>query len=474
MMVPVVNPVSAVPSRERHAANSMQNSPARARVNAFLSEPAQILAALVFAAALVPRLLWALEDHPFPFSDMEDYYNCAVNALRGKYLAMDEDRLAYRAPGYPLFLIPFLKGFPDHPLAALRIGQAFLGSATAVMVFYLALWVCRPLNFGPDAMNAKIRLFLSAGSGLTFAWFSGQIFFCGLVMSETLFVFAITAWALMALELKRHPRPWLLTAFSAWLGIMALIRPIALVFLPILVFVALGSVPRERWKTRIWAPLLAWLLPILPWTVRNAFLLGSFVLISTNSGVNFYIGHQPAYSYWNTGQKEAIRQYLAKQGVDEAGEDRFFFRLGMEYVLENPASLIPHSLMKLYYLYVLEEPPWPWAEYRGGTGPAFYERGWFPRLEWTPFLLLLSLAGFMYAAIQRLNHGVAASLIALYTAACLVYFARTRYRLPVEPFLIVYAWLGLLSLADTSRSAWRKAKRFTQRGGRRRNARGGV
>ena len=410
----------------------------------------------LFAVALIPRLLWALHDHPVPFSDMEDYYLCAVNLLKGKYLAMSEDRLAYRAPLYPLFIAACLKSVPGYGLETLRIAQAVIGSLSVVLLFHLSRMILAPMKKDWESWGEWISLGLASAAALAMALTSSQIFFTPLLMTETLFIFELLAWCLLAFRITQHSGMAPLTGLSVLLGLLALTRPAALMLLPILVFMALRFIPRPAWRKGLWLPFFGWLVPILPWTIRNLIQLHAFVLITTNSGVNFYIGHNPDYEYYQTGKKEMIRQMLAREsGVDEVAEDRYFFRLGMNYILDEPGALFRQSGMKLYYLYWVDVPPWPWEEYGDRQGPQYSPLPSLPMLQWNPAWLLLSLAGVMYAFIKKYPHGIILSVIVLHTGTCLVYFARTRFRLPIEPFLLLYAWLGVVSLAETAKPFYR-------------------
>ncbi|MBI1386932.1 MAG: hypothetical protein GC154_00605 [bacterium] len=411
--------------------------------------------AVLFILALLPRLMWSLAPHPAPFSDMEDYYRCALGALNGGYLAQSADRLAYRAPGYPIFLAALSLISPGSALIVIRFAQSILGALTAVNVYLIARILLLPVQHRPAPSILKHPYFAPMLAGLAYAFQSHAIFFTGVLMSETFYLFALTGWLVFGLLLPRRPTVVRLSIFSAGLGALALIRPVSLFFLPVVVFISLASIPRDKWSASLWAPMLAWAAPILPWTIRNAFVLHALVLITTNSGVNFYIGQHPQYSYWYTGDKEAVRSYLAERGeVNEVIEDRFFFRLGLYSLWNYPIAVVPRSVTKLTYLYILPEPPWPWAEYytiqHGVSRQGLYFDGmnWFPLFGWSPILLLLALTGMAYAWVLRLRQGLPLTLIGLYTFACLVYFARTRFRMPLDPLLLIYAVTGAASLVD--------------------------
>ncbi len=414
---------------------------------------------LLITLTLISRLFWAFSDHPKPFSDMEDYYRCAINFLKGDHLAQGPSHLAYRPPLYPLFIAACIKLFPFNSLLYIRIIQSILSTISTVFVYFICRKILNPVQTdgaNPLLNHPKLISFLAA---LTFANFGGQIFFTSLLMTETLFVFLLLLWIIIGFNCNNSNHYGRLISYSLLLGVLALIRPIALFFLPVLVFKTLQCIPQPKWPKKVWLPLIGWLLPIIPWTIRNFFVLNTFVLITTNSGVNFFLGHNPYYSYYDIGLKEQIRQELYKKyGQDEVLEDRFFFNQGFQYVLTNPQSLIPHSLWKLHFLYTLEKKPWPWEDYFREPQVYFMNGLYWPALWWNPFFFIMVLAGITYAFILKAKHGLCLSVICLYSFACLVFFARTRFRLPIEPFLVIYLWLGFTSLVDTGIWGYRKLR----------------
>ena len=302
---------------------------------------------------------------------------------------------------------------------------------------------------------------IAAAAGLLFALSSGQVFFTGVLMTETLFVFMLLVWSVWMLCLP-HGAGWLsLAGFSLWLGLMSLVKPIALFFLPIVVFKTLQGLPRSQWLRRGWLPLSAWLYPILPWTIRNALVLGHFVFLSTNSGVNVYIGHLPNFSYWNTGGKEIVRQEIRNRvGPNEVLEDRVLLRQGLKNLFDHPDRILPNAANKLYYLYVLDKPPWPWSEYvfRPNQPPAPIVN--WPLIHWMPIYIPLILAGIVFASYRRLPQGGWLAMLGLYTFACLVFFARTRFRMPIEPFLDIYLAIGAFSLVEMAIHGYRISRNW--------------
>ncbi|MFB3788309.1 MAG: hypothetical protein ACE15F_18270 [bacterium] len=402
---------------------------------------------VLFVLAFLPRLLWALAYHPQPFSDMEDYYLCAVNFLKGSYLAQADDRLAYRAPLYPLFLALCLKTFPDAPLLAIRITQSLLGSLSAVVLYFVTRDLLAPLWTRPPLSSFRYPQAAPFLTALAFSWLTSQIFFCSILMTETLFVLLFLVWLWIGLRCAPGASSWYLFWLSFLIGILALLRPIALFILPVVVYKTFRRLPHTQRLRKSWLPLTAWFFPIFPWTLRNFLVLQYFVLITTNSGVNLFTGHNSAFGYYEGGLKEVIRrQFIQQYGPNEVLEDRLLLRLGLEYAFRDPGAALVRAGWKFYFLYLLDIPPWPWEEYNQGTGLRLAGNIPWPLISWKPWFFYLALPGWIYAAGRRLAAGLPLAVIALYTIECMVFFANTRFRLPLEPLFLIGISLTLLTL----------------------------
>jgi hypothetical protein len=135
----------------------------------------------------------------------------------------------------------------------------------------------------------------------------------GELMSEPPAIFTLPAAVLAFLwasEQKRL-RAWLLPGFL--FGLTALIRPEYLVVGIAFAILAAIRVGRERgWRPGLAGAALlvtAFLLPIVPWTIRNTVVLGRFVPISTGGGKALYVGtYLPA-----DGDYQRVKALLAER-----------------------------------------------------------------------------------------------------------------------------------------------------------------
>ena len=92
---------------------------------------------LIFILALCLRLVFVLQIHYEPFSDMAHYDEIARNLLEGKGFSSDGRITAYRPPGYPFFVASVYSIFGSSPVAV-RVVQAILGAFTCCLAYFLA------------------------------------------------------------------------------------------------------------------------------------------------------------------------------------------------------------------------------------------------------------------------------------------------------------------------------------------------
>ena len=143
---------------------------------------------VLFVLALAPRATWVLyrwaQSGPPPaYPDEQLHWELAWNLVHHGALVTDDGRFAARMPVYPLFLALFAWIGPAGMLAA-RLAQAVLAALTAWCAY----------QFATAALDRRAGIV--AGALLALDPFN--VFFCNLLLTETLFTFlaiALTACA---------------------------------------------------------------------------------------------------------------------------------------------------------------------------------------------------------------------------------------------------------------------------------------
>ncbi|HKQ97069.1 MAG TPA: hypothetical protein VJV75_04265 [Candidatus Polarisedimenticolia bacterium] len=219
------------------------------------------LAAVAFLVRLA--VLWATLAHPEPqklttVPDSDSYIECGGSlAEHGAIVDADGKPAWGRTPGYPAFLaLTFLTGLasPDR-LAGALVVQALIASMTVALAARMA------------SLFGGIRIGLIVGALLILE--PSGISYSNLILTETLYTFALLIALLAFWRWLSGPGLLPLAWFAVLVAVLPLIRPIALHLPWLLLPIVAWCAPRRlRLKSAALFLALA-LLPSAAWTARN-------------------------------------------------------------------------------------------------------------------------------------------------------------------------------------------------------------
>ncbi len=430
----------------------------------------------LFAAALAVRLLalYAARDAT-PVRDEQTYAAHAEALLDGEglvgsyqsWLRHDASRPidlprypgAWQPPGYTAFVAAVL-GVSGRSLTAVKLAQVVLGAASTLLVLALGrAW------FGPRAGQAAAWLF---------AFYPNLVAFTHYLFSETLFVFLLLAGLLALARRERPPGPRAAVLAGALLGLAALTRAALLYFVPVL-SAWLLLVHRARRRAALTAAglvLVAAGLVILPWTIRNTLLHGGLVLIETNSAYNLWRGNGPGaferrsdpaipHYPWPfdglplspVGNRHAriliedARRELGRTELSDRDVVGYARAAAWREVRSDPTTFVLRIVPRLVDMWN----PTSFLVRHLHVGAY----GTVPRLAaflvaWAAVLAYLAAAALALAGawLERRNPatGLIALIVLFYSAISAVSFGLTRFRLPLEPLLLLLAGPALAAL----------------------------
>jgi 4-amino-4-deoxy-L-arabinose transferase-like glycosyltransferase len=392
-----------------------------------------------------------LKDHillqPDAGLDTTAYTSLATRVVNGD-LALGPG-VYFVSPLYIYFLAAVL-ALGDSFTAA-RVVQAALGTAAVGLVFVAArVWV-------------TIR---AAWLAAVLAALTGIITFYEALLVQAALDPLLTAAGLAALSiaLKREKARWYLASGFGF-GLQVLNRPNVILALAGLLLVMLVA-RRVRPAAALAAGIT---IAVAPVTVRNAVVAGEWPALSSQGGLNFYIGNNPqangtyrpvpGIAATIEGQQYDSRR-VAEQAAGRTLTDRevsnHFFKLGLSWITQHPATAVGLFARKLAYVFnagpVFLNFSYPFFAYDAGTLLAAMIVG--------PWLLIpLGLLGCVLAIRQDRRFAILASFIPLYAVSTALFFAADRYQLPLivacavaasgtlEPFRLVIASGDRASLA---------------------------
>ncbi|MDX6574838.1 MAG: hypothetical protein QOE96_791 [Blastocatellia bacterium] len=384
-----------------------------------------VMLAGILVVGFALRLAYSALLRGAPETHTEDpyYYSLiARHLIEGKGYLEIASR-AYRPPAYP-WLLAGIYSVAGVNLFAARIALAAFGALSGVCA---ALWV-RQLS------TRRVGYF----AGMMVAVYPQFVRYPQTLYSEAFYLFLLFLGMALLLWALRRSSILIAVLTGVTFGLAALTRETTLMMPAIVgVWLWLARKNFSRRAAKVWlAMAAATVFTVLPWTVRNYFVLRTFVPIATNSGINFYIGNNPAATglpdwrlvpglAWNDGANEVEAH---QRGLQE----------GLSYVRGHVALTVVMWFKKAWLLW---RPP-----VYGYEGLAFSVAAM--RFMWlVSYLFTLGFGAFGLVELWR-SPARKIVLLPLLVMICfsipyILTFTDTRYRLPMEGFAIFYAMIGL-------------------------------
>jgi tetratricopeptide (TPR) repeat protein len=330
------------------------------------------------------------------------------------------------------------------------------GSATAAL--YVQAFASA-LNAALIAAVATYVVDRRAGilAGIVAALHGPYVFYSGALLTPTLIDTCGLGMLVLLLAHRRAPGRGKLFLAGTCLGLMALGRGNAAIFLLPAIFILWRWAPTRHAALRNGATFaLAPVLLVGGATLRNAIVAGELVPISANVAA-FYIGHNPhatglyVLPEFTRGasfedEVEGTRRALSEQAGRElsvAESSRHLVAEGIRFARANPERELELLGTKLLFFFNDVEAP---------TNLSYYLARDFSRLlRVLPLgyglLAPLGIVGLLLTWRRAREKALVLSYAAVFLATGLLFFVAAEYRNPFTAVLIVFAAGGLVSLA---------------------------
>ncbi len=461
----------------------------------------------ILLASLAIRLIFFIYildfgDKSWIMVDSEHYHQMTLSITQGNY----QTSLSFlRLPGYPAFLAGCYQLLGSYPIYALII-QIALASLIPTLMYFLSLTL-----FPENLLLAQLTALYSTVH-------LGFVLYAGMLSTETLFlIFLILFFIFFFRALKKT---WILKPTYAkasagrqvqddkskkylvakniciaglLLGICSLIRPVGhfmLILSCVILWLNNNKLKHMGTLTGYWF-LIAGL-----WLLRN-YLLTGYIFFHTLPGQHFlqysatYV-HQDAHSLsYVEARRELIDQYDQEVGTkpkSEIEKCKIAEKIAYKKILEHPLLTLKHSLIHMtktciapqsQLLFYLDN---NWHEPQKPSGivnkikkffwPPVHNKLIIPIVYFDLITHLLILLGAFLFCLRMLWQKdlivIYASLfMSLFVGITLAY-GSARLRLPIEPFLIIFAirfWEDLYKLTKFSTlftsSSWKRGSSLT-------------
>ena len=375
-----------------------------------------------------------------------------------------EGRPFFRAPLYVWFVGVLLKLFGEDALLAVRIVQSGLGTATVALTYAV----------GKRAFDHRVGLLAAivAATYWVLIYFDAELLIPTLIVPLDL----LAIWLTLGVATAAKRRTATAAAAGFCWGLSAIARPNVLLFMPFLAvwLVWRGGAPSRRGAGLAAVFAAALLAPILPITAYNAVVKDDLVLISSQAGVNLFIGNNPqadgttavvpgTSAEWWQGYYDAIaiaeREILAaERAPGQAGDgvrevkasevSRYYTGRAFAFWRDDPGRAIALLIYKLRLF-------WTDWEFANNADVRFFAHHFsaVPKLSigFAP-IAAFGLVGLALALRAPRRHLPLAGFVLVYMASVVVFFVNSRFRVPVLPPLMILGSFAVFWLLDALRA----------------------
>lgn len=361
--------------------------------------------------------------------DAGTYHSIAVNLLEGKGYSEDGvNPSIFVAPLYPLVMFLVYKLAGVHPML-LEIIQCFL----SVGIGFMTLLIGRRLF---DQRTALIAAALVL-------FFPDLIIVTTFLYTETLFIFLFMALLYTALRVVDNPTMSNIALAGIVGGLATLTRGVTMLFPAILFFVLLiRNGLLKSLKTSVLYGLF-FVLPIIPWTIRNYVTFDKAIPIAVGTGDVLWTGNYlPFDGKYNYEKTMALMDSMTV-GMNQIEREAKLVAVAKENMAAEPGKTAWLMVRKFFRF-------WTWVYEAQPTGQRRTQSsatGLILRIAYYPILCLF-IAG-IALALKRWKYLLLLHLILIYYSLIhAVMLVVPRYRIPVLPLMILFAGYALVRLYD--------------------------
>ncbi len=413
---------------------------------------------IIGGIAVLLRLVYLIElsqwpQFAVPMIDEKWHWEWAHEIMQSSFWG---EQSWFRAPLYPYFLA-FLAAVTGSSIFWSKLLQTLLCVGTIFFTYRLA--------------NHLFSRTVAIVAGLIYAVYGTLIFYETMFLIPVLFLFFVV-WGMYRFVVYFDSKvtvTWLLT--GAIFGLAAIARPNVLLVIPFLILWKLIRSDRgTALGRRLIMPVIMLcgaLAVVAPVTIRNLIVTGDFVLISSQGGINLYLGNNPnadgltmlmpevdldeSVSWRQFGvQTKAAAEQETGRSMTDAELSAFWTSRAVDFIAANPSHFLELVWKKCVYLVNGFENSDNVDIYYQRTKSALFSALVWYKLIYFPFGLLLPLF-LLGAYLYRRNWIKLAPLyifLIAYTPSIVLFLVTARHRLSLLPFLMILAAAGIVKLRD--------------------------
>lgn len=398
----------------------------------------------ILSVALIVRLVVLIDFYRSIFwkvirLDSATYNNWAHSIIQsGDWIGRDP---FFMTPLYP-YLLAFLYNIFGDDIAVVRIFQIFISVWTVSLIYFSA----------KNLFSNKTALI----SGIIAALYGPFILFTNLLFVETVKIFFVSLALFILTTVKESNVNKNMFLVGLVIGFSSLCRASDM----LLLIVAGISIMQPALKLsyrlkRLSFLMLGFCFVIIPVTVRNYVVSDEFVLITSNGGINFYIGNnEKATGLYNNSDKIDISndpngsnflevQYNRKFNPSEASS--FWYKKATDYIFKNPLAYSQLFIRKCLLFINSKEIG------QLGYGYDYISSEVSKTLKYLIgfiFVFPFSVIGIGVLWRERKRYFILYGFLIAEVLSVVLFFITDRFRLSSLPMLIILSSVGIIYLYE--------------------------
>jgi 4-amino-4-deoxy-L-arabinose transferase-like glycosyltransferase len=343
------------------------------------------------------------------------------------------DAVAYREVGKSLWATGQMNALyfmPLYPALVAVFGPGWLQLLIDIALSTALVWLIYELT---DAIFASKRAaVLAAAVAAVYPYF---IFYSIVGLTETLFMFL-----LLSAYLCWYRNAYIAASVFSVLGILT--RPVLDPLAPLLLLyfaIAIRGLSIKAAAKYLAIYVGIYCVLMAPWWLHNYKAYQTFVRLNLGSGVALLSGNSPSNQSGGIDNNLNATMAPFAEIADPVARDKAMQRAALNYIKEDPGRFLIQAAKRFQRFWS----PWPLTEE--------YSRPLYKLISFCSFIPVLLLALVFVVLYGRTYFRRIAPLllfIVYLNSLHLVFPASLRYRLPVEPFLIILAAAGAVHLVD--------------------------
>jgi 4-amino-4-deoxy-L-arabinose transferase-like glycosyltransferase len=363
----------------------------------------------VLAIALLVRgaVLLLLPDQHFPDAGA---YRTSAEKLRNLELMTDN------------VIMPF------YPLLIAVVGDGWGQKLADLALSLISVWIVYAIT---------LRIYRDEAIALIAALFCAIwphfVFFAAAGLTETLFITLV-----LAAFLCGYDRRYVLA--SVFLVLAVLTRPAIDYLAPIIIALFSIAIHRESlWGVtkRVATYFIVYVALMAPWWVHNYARYGEFVRLDLAGGVVLFTGNNPLNTSGGGITAKDVDLAQLPSSSDPVKRDRAAQNAAIKFITADPWHFVAMMPVKFARLWR----PWPYTdEYHNPLVVLVSVISAVPTFVLALAGLALTLRAYFFRLLPCLAY------VGYLTLVHVVTFGSVRYRVPIEPFVLIFAAAGLVEL----------------------------